>query len=139
VTLTARSIANLIGVHPDLVSVVMDAARSARFIVTEGMRSRERQAMLYAAGKSRTMNSRHIYGMAVDLAVLLEDGGVSWFRDDYKLLAMSVKATAAEISVPIVWGGDWTTFVDCPHFELDRRFYPDPVPNLQPDGEVSKV
>jgi peptidoglycan L-alanyl-D-glutamate endopeptidase CwlK len=26
--------------------------------------------------------------------------------------------------VPIVWGGDWRTFKDGPHFELDRRKYP---------------
>jgi len=29
-----------------------------------------------------------------------------------------------EFKVPIIWGGDWTSFRDGPHFELNRKFYP---------------
>ena len=28
-----------------------------------------------------------------------------------------------ELNIPIVWGGDWKTFKDGPHFELDRNVY----------------
>jgi peptidoglycan L-alanyl-D-glutamate endopeptidase CwlK len=35
-----------------------------------------------------------------------------------------MKAAAKELGVSIVWGGDWRTFKDGPHFELDRKFYP---------------
>lgn len=35
-----------------------------------------------------------------------------------------MKAAAKELGVLIVWGGDWTSFRDGPHFELDRKAYP---------------
>jgi peptidoglycan L-alanyl-D-glutamate endopeptidase CwlK len=35
-----------------------------------------------------------------------------------------MKAAAKEHGVAIVWGGDWRTFKDGPHFELDRGVYP---------------
>jgi peptidoglycan L-alanyl-D-glutamate endopeptidase CwlK len=140
VTLNGRSIANLAGVHPDLVRVVLRAAADgASFIVTEGVRSYERQTMLVAAGKSRTLNSRHLHGMAVDLAVKTLDGGVSWNRDDYRVLAGFMKAAARELAVPIRWGGDWVSFVDSPHFELDRAYFPDPVVDLVPEGGVTRT
>ena len=31
---------------------------------------------------------------------------------------------ADELGVAIVWGGSWKSFVDQPHFELDRKVYP---------------
>jgi peptidoglycan L-alanyl-D-glutamate endopeptidase CwlK len=138
VTLNGRSIANLAGVHPDLVRVVLRAAADgARFIVTEGVRSQDRQVMLVAAGKSRTLQSRHLHGFAVDLAVITLEGEVSWRRDDYKMLATQVKATAHELGVPIRWGGDWVSIVDCPHFELPKEFYPDPPLDLSKDEKES--
>ena len=136
--LNDRSMKNLSGVHPDMVAVVLKASEGGiPFIVTEGLRTLERQEMLVAAGKSRTLNSRHIHGLAVDLAVSLPDGGVSWKRDDYKILAMQVKAASVELGIPIVWGGEWVSFWDGCHWELDRRYFPDGVVNLQPEGKVT--
>lgn len=120
-----RSLRALEGVHPDLVRVVLRAAAGpTAFIVTEGRRSAERQAQLVAAGKSRTLASRHLTGHAVDLAVLAGKGVISWARPDYKILALQVKAAASELGVQVVWGGDWEWF-DGPHFELSRKAYPE--------------
>lgn len=125
-TLPAVSVGRLHGVHPDLVRVIELAHERMTpplsFRVTEGVRTRERQAELVAAGASRTMESRHITGHAVDLAVEL-DGQVRWDWPLYAKLAAVVKAAAAELHVAIVWGGDWPKFRDGPHFELDRRSY----------------
>ena len=65
--------------HPDLVRVVERAIQitTQDFRVQEGLRTRERQAELVARGASRTMNSRHLTGHAVDL-VALGGGEVSW-------------------------------------------------------------
>jgi peptidoglycan L-alanyl-D-glutamate endopeptidase CwlK len=35
-----------------------------------------------------------------------------------------MKTAAAELGVAIVWGGDWKSFKDGPHFELDKKVYP---------------
>ena len=120
-----RSIDNLKGVHPDLVKVIHKALTITEvdFCVTEGLRTVERQKQLVAAGASQTMNSRHITGHAVDLAAFV-GGGIRWDWPLYEKLAKAVKTAAAMEKVAIVWGGDWKTFKDGPHFELDRKAYP---------------
>jgi peptidoglycan LD-endopeptidase CwlK len=117
--LNVRSEKNLAGVHEDLVRVVRLAAERTDldFIVTEGLRTKERQAKLVAAGASQTMNSKHLTGRAVDLAAVV-DGNVRWDWPLYHKLAKVMKEAATELKVPIVWGGDWRSFKDGPHFEL---------------------
>lgn len=121
--LTPRDMQRLSGVHPDLVRVISRARASEDFIVTEGLRSTERQRQLVAAGASQTMASRHLTGHAVDLAALV-GGVVRWDWPLYDRLAQTVKKAAAEEEVAIVWGGDWPKFRDGPHFELEWRRYP---------------
>ena len=124
-TLSQRSEDRLKGVHSDLQRVVRRAIQvtSVDFAITEGLRTPERQRELVAAGASRTLNSRHLTGHAVDLAPII-GGKISWDWPPFNELARAMKAAAAELRVPIVWGGDWRTFRDGPHFELDRRTYP---------------
>ncbi|MBX7249338.1 MAG: M15 family metallopeptidase [Caulobacteraceae bacterium] len=123
--LDARAEKALRGVHPDLVRVVRRAAADSPldFTVTEGLRTLERQHRLVAAGASRTLLSRHLDGRAVDLAVKI-GGQIRWDWPLYARLADCVKAAAAEVGVPLTWGGDWKSFRDGPHFELDRAAYP---------------
>jgi peptidoglycan L-alanyl-D-glutamate endopeptidase CwlK len=124
-TLDARSEKNLRGVNANLVAVVRRAAELVQerddglgFIVTEGMRTEKRQAELVKAGASRTMNSRHLIGQAVDLAATVR-GAVRWDWPLYGALAVAMKAAAAELGVAITWGGDWRTFRDGPHFQIE--------------------
>ncbi len=120
-----RSIERLQGVHPDLVRVVERAIdlTPVDFTVLEGLRSPERQQTLVASGASQTLNSRHVTGHAVDLGAWV-DNQVDWSWPLYHQIANAMKAAATELGIPIVWGGDWKTFKDGPHFELDRRYYP---------------
>lgn len=124
-TLSSRSLYNLEGVHPDLAAVVKLAIKKTPvdFMVTEGVRSVERQKQLVAAGASKTMNSRHITGHAVDLAALL-NGKVEWSWPLYSQIATAMKEASAELKIQIEWGGDWKTFKDGPHFQLARSAYP---------------
>lgn len=133
-TLGPTSRQRLQGVHPDLVKVVEKAISITKndFTVLEGLRSLDRQKQLYAAGKSKTMNSRHLRGFAVDLAPWPLNGdfdGDGVFNiadwDAYYPIADVMKQAAKDLGVPLVWGGDWKSFPDGPHFELDRRSYPD--------------
>lgn len=124
--LKERSIRALEGVHPDLCQVVRRAAELCpiEFIVTEGRRTLERQKMLKAHGKSKTLKSRHLTGHAVDLVATLKRGTVSYAEKHARILAEAMKAAAKELSVPLEWGGDWKTFVDMPHFQLSWAHYP---------------
>jgi peptidoglycan L-alanyl-D-glutamate endopeptidase CwlK len=117
--LNPRSEKSLIGVNPALVAVVRRAAEitDTQFIVTEGLRTKERQAQLVKAGASQTMNSKHLTGHAVDLAAVV-DGEVRWDWPLYHKLAGVMLAAAKEVGTPITWGGSWKTFPDGPHFQL---------------------
>lgn len=118
-----RSRERLQGVHPDLVAVVERAIEVSvvDFTVLEGVRSVARQRELFNKGASKTMNSRHLTGHAVDLA----PWPIDWNDlGRFRTLAEAVKMASVELGVPVVWGGDWRSFYDGPHFELDRRTYP---------------
>lgn len=120
-----RSLDNLEPVHPDLQAVMHLALKytPVDFVVIEGVRSVTRQKKLFEAGATRTMNSRHLTGHAVDLAAWV-DGGIRWDWPLYDAIAVAVKKAAKELGVMIHWGGDWQSFKDGPHWELDRVVYP---------------
>lgn len=115
-----RSRQRLSGVHPDLVAVVERAITITEvdFTVLEGLRSRDRQKELVAKGASKTMNSRHLTGHAVDLA----PWPISWEREDFIPIVEAMSKAAEELGVAIVHGHDWGW--DSPHHELDRKVYP---------------
>jgi peptidoglycan L-alanyl-D-glutamate endopeptidase CwlK len=123
--LGVRSRSKLTGVHPDLVRVLERAIQLTQidFTVTEGVRTKDRQAELLKSGATTTMNSRHLTGHAVDVAALVGNQ-VRWDWPLYHKIAGAMKQAASELKIPIVWGGDWKSFPDGPHFELDRKHYP---------------
>lgn len=118
-TFSARSKRNLEGVSPALVAVARRALKISPvdFIVIEGRRTIERQRQLVAAGASRTVNSRHLTGHALDVAALVQ-GEIRWDWPLYRLIADAFKQAAREQGVSLQWGGDWRTFKDGPHFEV---------------------
>ncbi len=141
IVLGTRSLSRLEGVHPDLVRVVKKAATMSDldFTVLEGLRTMERQRQLMAQGATRTLNSRHLTGHAVDLAPMI-GGKVSWDWPLYHRLADVMRSASVDESIPIRWGGTWKlltnikgpitakvlsrSFPDGPHFELPRANYP---------------
>ncbi len=127
--------ARLAGVHPDLVRVVRRASLAwdrPRFTVIEGLRTRARQAELVARGASKTQNSRHLTGHAVDLWPLDPETGRRLpagtpAREEALWAALreinaAVQKASAELRVRVEWGGDWGW--DAPHFQLPRKTYP---------------
>ena len=138
--LDERSLKRLDGVHEDLVKVVKLAIDLSpnTFVVTEGLRSAERQKQLVAAGASQTMRSRHLTGHAVDLAVKVGDE-IRWDWPLYLKLADTMRQAAENAGVQVEWGGMWKilngtgvisqdmvsrTFADGPHFQLPWADYP---------------
>lgn len=122
----------LVGVHPDLVRVIERAARECPIPlrVLDGVRTIEDQKRHVASGASQTMKSKHLpqadgYGHAVDIAPYFDldgDGEVSspelFSWQLYHRIAPYIKAAAKAEGVRLVWGGDWKSFKDGPHWEL---------------------
>ena len=133
-----RSLDNMKGLHPDLIRVLNRALQASPhdFVVTEGLRTLERQKELVRAGASKTLKSRHLkqadgYGHAFDFYAMVDinkDGKVSFEEMSSTRLmipiADAIKAAAKQEKVAVTYGGDWRKFKDYPHFELDRAVYP---------------
>lgn len=119
--LSKKSLSKLDGVDGDLVRVVKRAIQITEvdFSVLEGLRTKDRQKELFESGASRTMQSRHIIGEAVDLGAYIS-GGISWDWKYYEQIAKAMKDAADELGVIITWGGDWATFRDGVHFQVEH-------------------
>lgn len=120
-----RSYRKMDGVKPELICIASRALAISEvdFGVTEGLRTKERQRILVAKGASKTMNSRHLTGHAIDVAAFI-DGKLSWDWPLYDEISVAMKTAAAELGVRIEWGGDWSSFRDGPHYQLPWKEYP---------------
>lgn len=148
-----KSLSNLVGVHPDLVAVVHKAVELIEFpfdfSVHDGLRTIEDQEKLVKSGASKTMDSRHLTGHAVDLVPYL-NGILRWEWPLIYPIAEAMRKAGKIEGVPIRWGGVWDltltdtvdpvddlvedyvarmkskhgpkfkVFIDGPHFELLR-------------------
>ncbi len=143
------SLRNLAGVNSKLRLLCEEAIKESPidFRVTEGLRTLSRQKHLISIGASRTMDSKHLVGDAVDL--IPWDGGPRWEWPLIYRLAEHIRSVALTHSISLRWGGVWdvyaftyTTkspeelvtgyvsrmrvngkkaFLDGPHFELCQR------------------
>lgn len=145
--LSQRSLDKLEGVDEQLIAVVKYAITVTKidFGVTCGLRTIEEQRELVANRASKTMNSKHIGGHAVDLMAYIGSRG-SWELNIYDEIADAMKEGASSVGVGIRWGAAWhipdirewngtmeeamnayidlrrsqgkRPFIDAPHFEL---------------------
>jgi len=115
-----RSLDRLKGVHPLLVKCAQMALERSTidFEISEGLRSLERQKALYEAKKSRTMNSYHLVGKAVDVFAII-DGKVDWNLKSYAEINKAFQSAAKELGIKITWGGSWKSIVDGVHFQIE--------------------
>lgn len=119
-----RRIHTLIPALRPQAAALIDAAlkEGIRLVITEGRRSPERQAQLYAQGRTApgpivtwTLRSRHLTGEAFDVGVLDDSGTLTWPEDEE--LWERIGALGEELGMQ--WGGRWKGGVrDRPHFEL---------------------
>jgi peptidoglycan L-alanyl-D-glutamate endopeptidase CwlK len=122
-TLSKRSLNNLKGVHPDLIAVAKKALTLTEvdFGITEGLRSVERQKELLKAGKTETLNSRHLTGHAIDVVAYVNNA-VSWELELYEKIAQAMQEASQKLGIPVEWGGKWKS-KDGPHFQLPWKEY----------------
>lgn len=122
--LTDTDLARLKGVDESLVKVIKEAAKTAKtpFRVLEGLRTAAKQAEYFKKGTSKLdgvkKKSKHQLGKAVDIVPLIN--GKPEFRSwsPFYPMAENVKAAAKRLGVKVTWGGDWKSFPDGPHFEV---------------------
>lgn len=147
----AGSMKELMGVNPDLVRCVMLAIKYSPidFCVYDGIRSVKEQQTHVANGTSKTMSSKHLDGLAVDLVPWIGGKPVWDWKGCYQI-AWAMDRAASELGMAhrITWGGAWdrklsdfggdlgsyeqevtlyrkrhagSDFIDGPHFEITRN------------------
>ena len=136
--LGTRSLKNLEGVHPVLQRVVKDAIELTKqdFTVIEGLRTFERQKELFEQKKTKTMNSRHLKGYAVDIIPYGVPDVWNTKKEDVLKAWLAIRwamfQAAKKHNTPLRWGGDWNgdgyevgnDNWDMPHYELPAKNYP---------------
>jgi len=145
--LSERSMSKLQGVDPRMQDVVKEAITLTKvdFGVICGMRTEDEQRELVAKGASKTMKSKHLDGLAVDLMAYI-GSRASWELNLYDDIADAMAESARNNNVKIRWGAAWHVdsiadwdftmqdamnsyvdlrraqgrrpFIDGPHFEL---------------------
>jgi peptidoglycan L-alanyl-D-glutamate endopeptidase CwlK len=91
-------------------------------VVTQGLRSNAEQERLFAQGRTTEGpivtnappgSSWHNFGMAFDVAVLSPEGKATWPNDSALWDRIGTLGKASGL----VWGGDFASIKDRPHFE----------------------
>lgn len=118
--LSKRSLQNIKGIDYRLIILIglMLDDSPYDFVVTEGLRTNERQKQLVAEGKSKTMNSKHLTGKAFDIAIL-KDGEITWDIKYYREFANVIMQLAHRLGFNIECGAYWQSFVDGPHIQIN--------------------
>ena len=116
--LSNRSMKELIGVHPVISFAVTEAIKITEqdFMVLDGLRTTSEQQKLVDRGVSKTMNSYHLYGLAVDLVAYV-DGKPSWETKYYDAIAVAMKRIIEKHNLTIEWGYDMWSW-DLPHWQM---------------------
>lgn len=125
---------------PDLYTLFMRVDRlfAGVEILSSTIRTMEQQKVFVAAGRSKTMNSKHLITPAYPLSRAVDagfyphrwplEGDKDYWKDWARLyyFAGVIMATAKELNVKIRFGGDWNgnfnlkdeNFFDGVHFEI---------------------
>ncbi|SEB54556.1 Muramidase (phage lambda lysozyme) [Nitratireductor aquibiodomus] len=111
---------NLRSIKPDLQKVVKRAQELSqiKFVIGSGKRDAELQKKAVKWGWSKTQDSDHLHGGAVDLWPLDEDGAVVFDKKLQTQIVKAMREAANELGVKLDIGADWKSFKDLPHFAI---------------------
>lgn len=108
----------------------------SRAVITFGLRTFAEQQALYDQGRSKpgqiVTNAKpgqsfHNYGLAIDIALWVDDKVMSWdTKADFNQnnVADWMEVVGVMKNAGLDWGGDWRTFKDLPHFQLNEKQCP---------------
>ncbi|MDR2777964.1 MAG: hypothetical protein LBB13_00440 [Rickettsiales bacterium] len=96
------------------------------FAITSGLRTRDEQQKLYESGKSKTLNSKHLSGKALDFVPW--HSGTAYFYDLGScsliaglFIALAEESLQLKIRTGVLWDGNLVSaneFLDAYHIEI---------------------
>lgn len=134
-----RGVPEVTGLHPvvaekrdRLVSLSRD--KGINILITDEFRSSKEQDALYRQGRTadgpivttvQGGESYHNYGLAIDFALLSPEGKALWdleYDGNGNGQADWMEVVAIAKRLGFAWGGDWESFKDNPHLQMDFGF-----------------
>jgi len=117
-------------------------AEGLRFTITDkgGLRDAATQRMLFRAGFSKTLDSNHMHGLAMDVAPLDENGKINWNdRKAFDRIDQLMFESAQELGYQFSGEHNKIKNWDPGHYSLPRDGQSQPVTKYQPMTEQEKV
>lgn len=129
-TLIDRSTKNMGAVDPKVKALAIELIKRAyhegiNVQITSGLRTYTEQDRLYAQGRTRPGNivtnakagqSIHNFGLAIDYVLVNEDGS----KAIWSVTSEWRRVAAIGKQLGFQWGGDWSSFRDYPHLDMQR-------------------
>lgn len=133
-TFSDRSLKSRAELHPMLQKLVDAAIKEIDFVILDGTRGRAEQEKAFRAGNSKAHFGQSAHNFVPAVAMDICPYPIDWDNiERFIALSKIVKAKAAEFGIDIVYGGDWKTIKDYPHFELTNW------KKMVKDGEVHLI
>ena len=124
--LSKRSLNRLQDVNPLLIAIAVEAIKESPydFGIPQygGKRTTEEQKLMFDNKVSKCdgvkKKSYHQSGNAFDIYGYV-DGKATWDKSILTSIARHIQRVAkSRYSTSLVWGGDWVSFNDLPHFQI---------------------
>lgn len=106
--------------HKDLQRVAHEAIKVYDFTVLCGHRTKDEQELAFRKGNSKLRFPASKHNVLPSLAMDLAPWPLNWADiRAFTELSDVIKNVAYNLDIPLIWGGDWASFVDMPHYELN--------------------
>jgi peptidoglycan L-alanyl-D-glutamate endopeptidase CwlK len=118
-TFSSHSKKALLTCDERLQEILHRAIKEMDFSVLEGHRGETAQNYAFDNGFSRLKFPKSKHNVMPSLAVDIAPYPIIW-KDALRFVQLSqiVKRIASGLFIEIIWGGDWSKFIDLPHWEL---------------------
>ena len=131
-----RNVPPVTALHPVVAAKMNELIKETKksgitILITDGFRSQLEQDVLYQQGRSgdgqivtnvKGGDSYHNYGLAIDFALRTSKGKVIWdleYDGNHNGQSDWMEVVAIAKSLGFTWGGDWSSFKDYPHLQMD--------------------
>lgn len=105
--------------HPNLKSILMEVAKIEDIYILCSFRGETEQNKAFLEKKSKAKFGQSPHNFNPALAFDIAPFPLNWNDiESFKKLSVIVLSVSKKMNIGLVWGGDWKSFKDYPHYEL---------------------
>lgn len=114
-----KSLDNLSMADERLQLLFKEVIKEKNISIICGYRGKEEQEKAYKDGKSRAHFGQSPHNFNPSYAIDVCPYPIDWYNlNRFADLAYVVKLKARELGIEVLWGGDWSSLKDYPHWEI---------------------